>query len=221
MSTARRSFTATMLAFLLVAVGVFSIWMLTGSGVFASSSPVLDGPLPVSAGAATAGAGADAGLPLAASVQVAQPRDPFAPLTSEPPVTSSTLPGQTTTRKAEQGLLAARIPQRELIDSEKQCLKGSSDEHRNQESRSSAGGAYPDRNALYAISGLVGSRIIGIPSSSNPSNTGCVTLSCSSIANAPVNAISGNFVITFLTGVGNFGAAAAALATTVLIEAGT
>ena len=97
MSTARRSFTATMLAFLLVAVGVFSIWMLTGSGVFASSSPVLDGPLPVSAGAVTAGAGADAGLPLAASVQVAQPRDPFAPLTSEPPVTSSTLPGQTTT----------------------------------------------------------------------------------------------------------------------------
>jgi len=97
MSAARRSITATMLAFLLVAVGVFSIWLITGSGVFASSSPLLNGPLPASVGTGSGGIGSDAGLPLAASVQVAQPRDPFAPLTSEPPVTSSTLPGQTTT----------------------------------------------------------------------------------------------------------------------------
>jgi len=101
MSTVRRSLTATALAFLLVAVGVFSIWLVTGSGVFASAAPRLGGPLPA-AGSTAAGSGAAAGLPLASSVQVAQPRDPFAPLTSEPPQTTSTLPGQTTTTATTQ-----------------------------------------------------------------------------------------------------------------------
>ncbi len=96
MSGAKRSIAATVLAFLLVGAGVFSIWLVTGSGIFASSSPLLSGPLPGSAGA-VAGGDAAAGLPLASSVQVAQPRDPFAPLTSEPPQTTSTLPGETTT----------------------------------------------------------------------------------------------------------------------------
>ena len=97
MSTARRSLTATALAFLLVAVGVFSIWLVTGSGIFASASPLLSGPLPAAAGAGATETGSDADLPFAASIQVAQPRNPFAPLTSEPPQTTSTLPGQTTT----------------------------------------------------------------------------------------------------------------------------
>ena len=95
MSQARRTLTATFLAFVLVAVGVFAIWLVAGSGVFATTAPQLGGPLPAAANAAAPGG--DAGLPLAPSIQVAQPRDPFAPLTSEPPVTSSTLPGQTTT----------------------------------------------------------------------------------------------------------------------------
>lgn len=94
MSQARRTLTATMLAFLLVAVGVFAIWLVAGSGVFATTSPQLGGPLP--AGPVAGATGGDAGLPLAPSIQVAQPRDPFAPLTSEPPLTTSTLPGQTT-----------------------------------------------------------------------------------------------------------------------------
>ena len=94
MSRARRTLTATMLAFLLVAVGVFAIWLVAGSGVFATTAPQLSGPLP--AGATAGALGGDAGLPLAPSIQVAQPRDPFAPLTSEPPLTTSTLPGQTT-----------------------------------------------------------------------------------------------------------------------------
>ena len=99
MSQARRTLTATMLAFLLVAVGVFAIWLVAGSGVFATTAPQLSGPLP----AATAGvAGGEAGLPLAPSIQVAQPRDPFAPLTSEPPVTTTTLPGQVTTTQPGQ-----------------------------------------------------------------------------------------------------------------------
>jgi len=96
MSAARRSLTATALAFLLVGAGVFSIWLVTGSGIFAAAGPRLDGPLPL-AGSTAAGSTAEAGLPLASSFQVAQPRDPFAPLTSQPPVTTSTLPGQTTT----------------------------------------------------------------------------------------------------------------------------
>lgn len=95
MSTARRSLTATALAFVLLAVGVFSIWLVTSSGVFASATPLLNGPLP-SASGASAGAATGSDLPLALNLQVAQPRDPFAPLTSEPPVTTSTLPGQTT-----------------------------------------------------------------------------------------------------------------------------
>lgn len=102
MSTARRSLTATALAFLLVAVGVFSIWLLTGSGIFASASPLLSGPLPAAAGAGATGTGSEADLPFAASIQVAQPRNPFAPLTSEPPQTTSTLPGQTTTTATTQ-----------------------------------------------------------------------------------------------------------------------
>lgn len=101
MSTARRSLTATALAFVMVAVGVFSIWLVTSSGVFASATPLLNGPLP-SASSAAAGAATGSDLPLALNLQVAQPRDPFAPLTSEPPLTTSTLPGQTTTTQPGQ-----------------------------------------------------------------------------------------------------------------------
>ena len=97
MSTARRSLTATSLALLFVATGVFGVWLLTGSGVFASSAPSLDGPLPAVTGTIPSGQASAGALPLAANIQVSQPRDPFAPLTSEPPVTSSTLPGETTT----------------------------------------------------------------------------------------------------------------------------
>lgn len=97
MSTTRRSVTATFLALLFVATGVFGVWLMTGSGVFASSSPLLEGPLPAAAGTIPSGQAAGGALPLASNIQVSQPRDPFAPLTSEPPVTSSTLPGETTT----------------------------------------------------------------------------------------------------------------------------
>jgi hypothetical protein len=97
MSTARRSLTATFLALLLVATGVFGVWLMTGSGLFASSAPSLDGPLPAAVGTIPSGQASAGALPLAANIQVSQPRDPFAPLTSEPPVTSSTLPGETTT----------------------------------------------------------------------------------------------------------------------------
>ncbi len=97
MSTARRSLTATFLALLFVATGILGVWLLTGSGVFASSAPLLDGPLPAATGMIPSGQASGGVLPLASSIQVSQPRDPFAPLTSEPPVTSSTLPGETTT----------------------------------------------------------------------------------------------------------------------------
>lgn len=94
MSQGGRTLTATMLAVLLVAVGVFGVWLVAGAGVFATTTPQLDGPLPSASNGVTGGA---AGLPLAPGIQVAQPRDPFAPLTSEPPLTTTTLPGQTTT----------------------------------------------------------------------------------------------------------------------------
>lgn len=97
MTNARRSLTATFLALLLVAVGVFSVWLLTGSGIFAGASPVLGGPLPATGGTVAPTANPDVGLPLASNIQVAQPRDPFAPLTSEPGTTSTTAPGGTTT----------------------------------------------------------------------------------------------------------------------------
>ena len=94
--SARRSLTATFVALLMVATGVLAVWLLTGSGIFASSAPRLDGPL-AGVTEATGGTGSEAGLPLASGFQVSQPRDPFRPLTSEPPATTSTLPGQTTT----------------------------------------------------------------------------------------------------------------------------
>ncbi|MBU1226761.1 MAG: hypothetical protein KJ698_06095 [Actinobacteria bacterium] len=96
MTGAKRSIAATFLAFLLVGVGVVAIWLVTGSGIFASSTQLLSGPLPAD-GSAAVGAGAETALPLAANVQVAQPRDPFAPLTTVATPTTTTLPGQTTT----------------------------------------------------------------------------------------------------------------------------
>ncbi|MCB2224689.1 MAG: hypothetical protein KQH83_11030 [Actinobacteria bacterium] len=99
MSSARRSLTATFLALLLVGTGVVAVWLVTGSGLFAAAAPSIDGPLP-SASEAAAAPGAESALPLAENIQVAQPRDPFAPLTSEPPATTTTLPGQTTTTQA-------------------------------------------------------------------------------------------------------------------------
>jgi hypothetical protein len=94
--TARRTLTATFVALLMVAAGILAVWLVTGSGIFASASPRIEGPLaPVSE--TGGGNGSETGLPLAGGFQVAQPRDPFRPLTSEPPATTSTLPGQTTT----------------------------------------------------------------------------------------------------------------------------
>lgn len=100
--SARRSLTATFVALLMVATGVLAVWLLTGSGIFASSAPRLDGPL-AGVTEATGGTGSEAGLPLASGFQVSQPRDPFRPLTSEPPATTSTLPGQTTTTTSPEG----------------------------------------------------------------------------------------------------------------------
>jgi len=97
MSTARRSVTATFLALLFIATGIFGVWLMTGSGVFASSTPLLDGPLAAVTGTILPGGASEGGLPLASNIQVSQPRDPFAPLTSEPSGTSTTVPGETTT----------------------------------------------------------------------------------------------------------------------------
>jgi len=97
MSAARRSVAATFLALLFVATGIFGVWLMTGSGVFASSTPLLDGPLPAVTGTILSGEASEGALPLALNIQVSQPRDPFAPLTSEPSATSSTVPGETTT----------------------------------------------------------------------------------------------------------------------------
>jgi hypothetical protein len=91
-----RSVVASVVAILLVATAVGAVWLIAGAGVFASSSPNLDGPL-AAVTETPPGVGSGAGLPLAAGFQVSQPRDPFKPLTSEPPTTSSTIPGETTT----------------------------------------------------------------------------------------------------------------------------
>lgn len=100
--SARRSLTATVVALLLVATGVLAVWLLTGSGIFASAAPRLGGPL-AGVTEATGGTGSGAGLPLASGFQVAQPRDPFKPLTSEPPVPTTTVPGQVTTSTVAPG----------------------------------------------------------------------------------------------------------------------
>lgn len=90
-----RTLAASVAGILLVVTGAGAVWLIAGSGVFASSSPSLDGPLPAVVGTVP-GAGPGGALPLASGFQVSQPRDPFKPLTSEPSPTSSTIPGGTT-----------------------------------------------------------------------------------------------------------------------------
>jgi hypothetical protein len=97
MSSAKRSVTASIVAFLLIGAGAVSVWLVAGSDVFASAPLSLDGPLPAVTATVPGGDGAESDLPLASGFQVSQPRDPFEPLTSEPPLTTTTLPGQTTT----------------------------------------------------------------------------------------------------------------------------
>lgn len=91
-----RSVAASVAAILLLATAAGAIWLIAGAGVFASSSPGLDGPL-AAVTETVPGGGSGDGLPLGAGLQVSPPRDPFKPLTSEPPTTSSTIPGETTT----------------------------------------------------------------------------------------------------------------------------
>ena len=97
MSSAKRSITATVAALLLIGAGAASVWLIAGSDGFASAPPSLDGPLPAVTVTLPAADAVDGELPLASGFQVSQPRDPFEPLTSEPPTTVTTLPGQTTT----------------------------------------------------------------------------------------------------------------------------
>ncbi|HSR14280.1 MAG TPA: hypothetical protein VLL51_00910 [Gemmatimonadales bacterium] len=92
-----RSLTASVVAILLVATAVVSVWLVATSGVFASAGPGLEGPLPGAPGTIPPLAVTGEGLGLASAYQVAQPRDPFAPLTQSTTTTSSTVPGETTT----------------------------------------------------------------------------------------------------------------------------
>jgi hypothetical protein len=93
-SRARRSLTATLVALLLLGTGVFAVWLMAASGIFAASAPAITGPLPVASAPGVVGPVGGTPLP-AAGYQVAQPRDPFQPLQPPPPTT--TAPGVTTT----------------------------------------------------------------------------------------------------------------------------
>jgi hypothetical protein len=102
MRTATRSLTASVVAILLVATAVASVWLVATSGVFAAAGPGLDGPLPAAPETIPNLAVTGGGLGLTSAFQVAQPRDPFAPLSEEPASTTTTQPGQTTTTQPGQ-----------------------------------------------------------------------------------------------------------------------
>ena len=100
MRTATRSLTASIVAILLVATAVASVWLVATSGVFAAAGPGLDGPLPGAPETIPNLVVTGGGLGLTSAFQVAQPRDPFAPLGEEPASTTTTQPGQTTSTQA-------------------------------------------------------------------------------------------------------------------------
>ncbi len=101
MRSATRSLTASVVAILLVATAVVSVWLIATSGVFAAAGPGLDGPLPAAPGTIAPLAAADDGLGLTSAFQVAPPRDPFRPLiestTTTTGATTTTTGGTTTT----------------------------------------------------------------------------------------------------------------------------
>ncbi len=102
MKNATRSLTASVVAILLVATAVVSVWLVATNGVFAAAGPGLDGPLPAAPGTIAPFVLTDDGLGLTSAFQVAQPRDPFEPLiddatTTTAGTTTTTTTGDTTT----------------------------------------------------------------------------------------------------------------------------
>ncbi len=105
---ATRSLTASVVAILLVATAVVSVWLVATSGVFAAAGPGLDGPLPAAPGTIAPFVFTDDGLGLTSAFQVAQPRDPFEPLiddstTTTAGTTTTTTTGDTTTTTTGDG----------------------------------------------------------------------------------------------------------------------
>jgi hypothetical protein len=99
-ATVRRSLLAVIVSLLLVATAATSIWLMASSGVFSLGG---DGNLPgAPAGGANAEAAGGSAFPAVGGFHVLQPRDPFKPLVTQAPTTTtdgdatSTTGGETT-----------------------------------------------------------------------------------------------------------------------------
>lgn len=103
MGELRRTALAVVISLVLVATAIVSLWLLASAGVFTAEGTPLSG--------APAATGIDPGagvtFPVGGRVQVSQPRDPFAPLATEPLVvedSSTTAPdGVTSTSSVDGG----------------------------------------------------------------------------------------------------------------------
>ncbi len=105
---ARRTLVSVFVSLLLVATAVASVWLMASAGVFTGGGTGLPGA-PAGSGEVVAAPGGSIGL--SPGFQVAQPRDPFEPLVTQPPAegedgttttagnggTTSTTTGGTTT----------------------------------------------------------------------------------------------------------------------------
>jgi hypothetical protein len=90
--TIRRTFVAVLVAILLVGTAGVSVWLMASAGVLSLGN---DGTLPgapLSTG--TLAQASSATIPAAGGFRVAQPRDPFAPLITQP--TETTVPQEST-----------------------------------------------------------------------------------------------------------------------------